>query len=254
MKLSKANTILIIAILLFGGVVFSSVLNPVSAQTAQPTETPTPNVIQTLQSVNATQEVQISDLEHKQNQKLDELTFEITKQVYYLAGIALFIASVVAFFGVKTYRDIDQLVVAKIKASLDREYKKQVEEADLKFLPIWIKETEVLKPVMQRLKLYDFKNLRYFNFYSQSLLNGVTVVSIENEADEIAFQRFIETHQEELSPHKAAFILYTKLRLSDKTVGIFPNLTPANMPATVGMAVINIGKTLKNISKEKEDA
>ena len=250
MKVSKVHTILVIAMLLFGGVVFSSVLNPVSAQTAQPASTPTPNVIQTLQSVNATQEFRISELEYQQSRKLDELTFEITKQVYYVSGVAAVIVLATAFFGLRTYKDIDQMVKDKVKSTIDKEYKKQIEEADLKLLPIWVKETKALEPVMQRLELYDLKNLRYFTFYSQSLLQGITIVPIENEADEIGFQKFIETYQKDLSPQKVAFILYTgKYRVSEKTVGAFPNLTLANMPATVGMAVINIGKTLRNISE-----
>lgn len=244
-------------ILLLAFSFFATMPASVQAQSA-PTATPSPNpTIIALENQIATQQVQIEELQHLQKRKLEDLSFDVMnqlfedkKQLYFVSALATFLGVLGSFFGIKTYNDINKKVQEKIKKSIDKEYKRQIEEADIELIPIRIQKSELLSDVVKRLKLYGLQNLSFFSFYSGQLTRGIVIVVINSEESEKEFQEFLKKYDEKLNPQQTAFILYANnYRVSAETIGMYPNLTMANMPATVGIAVFNIGKTLRNTAE-----
>jgi len=251
MKISKVHTILVITMLLFGGVIFSSVLNPVSAQTAQPTETP--NVVPTLQSVIATQQIQIEQLQR-------ELAFETRNREYdvrdtrWIWGIAVAIVtaaiSFLSWIGKKSLKDLQDTWDQKSQQLLDE----AIFRLDPSNLPIYLPSGEGLEGLHDTLQKRRFGKVRFYssliNELNKDNCQGVIVISLKDkdESDQSKIlsdlTKFIETQLPDGS--KTGFIIFAPgdIRVPPKITGGYDNLVTANFPATVVSMVFAVGRGL----------
>lgn len=271
MKMSKVHTILVITMLLFGGVVFLSVANPVSAQTTPPTATPTPNP-----TVVALEE-RIHDLENEvnllnQQRETDKQSLEVENQklllpVYVWLAIlsALGVSSAVGAWAWirKFIEDTKKQAEEDIRKTLDKAFY----NADPLYYPLYVPmngfETEV-----KRLRKLGFRDLREYGGLREAILKGVIVVRIPGdnfsknqqdvdhaEAALGAFENFVienNAHQKAV-----AFILYITgghLQKANELTNKYDNVVIANMPVTVAGHVYALVRGLTAIENKKEDA
>ncbi len=252
MNVSKAQAILIISILLFGGVVFSSVLNPVSAQYAQAASTPTPNTLPTLQSIIATQQIQIEELQR-------DLTFETknrefnVRDLYWTWGIAVAVASAVvgilSWIGKKNLNDLQADWDRKSQQMLD----KAVYKLDPGNLPIYLPAGQGFEGLHNTLQKRKFGKIGFYNNldeFNKSNSQGVIVISLasKNESEQTAILNEFKTLIEQQLPDgsKTGFIIYAPgdIRVPSYITGCYDNLVTANFPATVISMVFAVGRGL----------
>lgn len=271
MKMSKVHTILVIAMLLSGGVVFSSVLNPVSAKTDPPTATPTPNpTITRLENIIATQQIQIQDQGRTINNIADDLS-RAEKDWQWKWGIAGAIVgalgTILASLGIsnltdfkKTLKDFDKKFTEQLDqlgtkwekhtAVLEESWEKRsaenlnhlLERFDLRNLPIFIPKGS--GNLLRRLELSGLRHDEYESLASLPSTNGVIVVKFGNSEDQRSFREFVENTG--LNPQKTAFVLFAEPSSVEKdTIRCFENLVIANFPATVVSNILAIGRGLE---------
>lgn len=278
MKISKVHTTLLITMLLFGGVVFSSVLYPVSAQTAQPTSIATPLPVSSpavtdpevlaLQTVAATQQVQIDQFQRD------------LKNVEWKWGIGGMITgaivTILASLGISSFTDfkgkldnLEKKLGREIKlteASVEKQLKdleqnskerselrlnRILEKYDLTNLPIQIPQG--VGNLRRRLELSALRHDEYPSLEAIKELDGVIVVRFNEPDDQKKFRTFIDTHGP--NPQKTAFVLFADPNSVEKdTLKCFENLVVANFPATVVSNILAIGRGLEIDENKKEDA
>jgi hypothetical protein len=188
----------------------------------------------------------VGKLEKDQAFNLRDIAWRMDQKLLILSGIALAISAVATFLGVNTYKDLDE----KIRAKVDSTLLKELYQLDPTFLVIRLREGRGLEKVRERLKLFGLQNLSGYGGFSdghaKALLQGVTVVPIESAEDEKEFREFLKAYEGQLDPTRAAFILYAPgYSVSKETLGAYPNLVTANMPATVASMVLVVGRGLK---------
>jgi hypothetical protein len=292
MKMSKVHTILVILMLLFGGVVFSSVLNPVSAQTAQPTDTPTPNpTIEALEDKVKKLEQEVVLLKDRKDLDSESLQLQIDKQLFPVTiggivlgglGLSTIIGLWVAYktFTDKTKKQFEEDVqqTREIYKNFAETIKQKVEEdtrktldrafynADPLYYPLYVPASGFDLEIKKLQKL-GFKNLLKYGGVREGILNGVIIVRIpgENfrkqqdvdlaEAALNAFEKFV--NENKAYEKKIAFVLYITGGLLEKANEVtkkYDNIVIANMPVTVAGHVYALVRGLTAIENNKEDA
>jgi hypothetical protein len=275
MKISKANTILIIVTLLFGGVLFSSVSSPVFAQTAIPSSTPTPNpTISALEDVIATQQVQISTLEREQlwEAKERDIGFrDINSQWKAWLAFVGIAGSVLAIIGIKSVRDLwDTIKKAKKDwqeniNGLEKEWEKRSEIAldravyklDMANIPILLPVDENIGSIHNLLQQRKFEKVVYYKNFTD-LKDGILVVSLkgknEDEQKKILdhFKEFIKLCNP--SAVNTGFIIYSPdgIKVPSDVLMCHDNLVAANFPSTVVSSIFTVGRGI-DISIPKDE-
>jgi hypothetical protein len=281
MKISKVHTILLIAILLFGGVVFSSVLRPVSAQTAQPTDTPSiPPPNPTTSATQTTLTVQQTDLKNLEDQLAIETAYRelLAKEMEWnwgLGGAVIgSIITILSWMGInsitsakksmekaekdfaKQVKEIEEKWESHIARQEDKwesqskkNLNKLLEKYDLANLPIYIpKETGDIR---RRLELSGLGHKEYQAFQDVVNLTGVIVVKFNDTMNQKAFRDLMVLNRP--NPQKTAIVIYSKL-VEDETRDCFENLVIGNFPATVVSNILAVGRGLEIEEIEKEDS
>jgi|GEM_PF-3500959 len=271
MKISKVHTILVIAMLLFGGVVFSSVLNPVSAQTAPLTVTPTPNpTITVLEERVKALEADVKLLNERKDLESETLKLQAEKQLLpiYIGGIILGALGLSTAIGSwLAYKNFTEGTRKELEEKTRKTLDKAFYNADPLYYPVYVPdngfETEI-----KRLKKLGFKDLRRYGGLSPGILNGVIVVRVpgENFRDNREEQTYAESAlsalQDFITEHKAdeknaAFVLYItggNLPKVSELAAKYDNVVIANMPVTIAEHVYALVRGLTALENKKEDA
>lgn len=193
-----------------------------------------------------------SDLELRiQNLEADvaflerDLVFQLNQNLFYFGGVALIISAIVAFFGWRTYKDLDGLIREKIRIKLENELY-QLDPANLTVrLPKDHPDTPLIRRRLELSGLHKIKDYLELNKYCT---RGLTIVPVNNPEEEQDFLDFLSREQPD--PEKAAFVLYTtadprEFRVSvQNTLNKYERVATANMPATVITAVLAISRGL----------
>ena len=250
MKYSKVHYALLIATLLMGGVFFLSVLQPVSAQTVQPTPVPnaTDPAIPTLQAVVATQQVQINQLQRDLQYETQNRQFD-TRDIKWTWGIAVLIATLVIGFlswlGIQNFKDLQE--------QWNRKSQKLLDQALYKFdpsnLPIQLPNSAV--KIHRLLSLRQLGKIEFYDDYENlkdNKLQGIIVISMLDKDqladDEARYQKFIQSRK--LDSSTTGIILYAGTnKVSEDTQTAFDNMVTANYPATVVSNILVVGRGLK---------
>lgn len=236
MKISKVHTTLLITMLLFGGVVFSSVLYPVSAQTAQPTSTVNPTSPPAATPISNSDLVDLQDKVQTLEEKI--LPFSILMAVLGVVGLAS--PFLVAKYAIDYHK----------KALRDAFYK-----TDPRNFPVYIpkRNFEVERKGLEKLGFK--KSLRTYEFIGEIDSRGVIVFHIPGEnfdhdekaksrmlQDIAELQNFIEENKDK--PY--AFVIYIKGQ--PKEVGTLlastGNIASANMPVTIANHIYTLARGL----------
>jgi len=214
-------------------------------------------------------EQRVTFLENDLPYQVREIGWKLDQKLYYFGSIALVISVVAAFFGYKTYNDIEKTVRERVDAAVT----KALFQLDPTNLEIWLitrNETVKIKgekpgetidfdiqPEMEgvekRLKLTGLLNIRSREEPDKVCYRGVTIVPIFNEEMEKEFVSFLKRNKKNLESDRAAFILYTMShRVKPDTLSLYENLVTANMPPTVASMVLTVGRGLKLEPPSKE--
>lgn len=245
-------------LVLFGVIVFWEKIAPLPFRTSQPSAQPA-----SAPADNAELTTRVENLENDQNFNLRALQWKLDQKLLMLGGVAFLISLAAGVIGIKTYNDLDKVVKEKVNTALD----KALYQLDPTYLPIHIYKGRVrrnikkdetprsaartgLPDVEQRLTLTGLLNVGMITYLDKVTQNGITVIPIDDEADENEFVKFIKGGKVELDSEEAGFILYSpqgKDPYHIKTAqAAFPNTVIANMPATVASMVLVVGRGLKN--------
>jgi hypothetical protein len=202
----------------------------------------------------------VENLESVQDQNLKAFQWQLDQKLFILGSIAVFISFLAGFLGYKTYDGLDKVIKEKVNASLE----KALYQLDPTYLPIHIyrgrvrrdlKEAETprtaardgLPDVIRRLELTGLLNVGKINYLDKVTQRGITVIPIDDEADEEEFIKFTQDGKVRLDPEEAGFILYAPFGYTiKKAQTAFENTTIANIPATVASMVLVVGRGLKN--------
>ena len=185
---------------------------------------------------------------------LRTIGWTLDMKLYYFTGAALVISSLAAFFGWKSYKDLDDVIQEKIRATLENELY-QLDPANLTVrLPKTHPDREKIE---NRLRAAGLKNLKTYTELSDRCKIGLTIVPVENEEQEKDFVAFLEREQPEVN--HAAFVLYVPsgYRLSQDAINKHDRAATANMPSTVVTAILAISRGLHHdhvLTEKKEGA
>lgn len=197
-------------------------------------------------------EQRIVALEQTLDTRLRAIAWSMDVKLYYITGAALFISSLAAFFGWKTYQDLDGVIREKIRVTLENE----LYQLDPANLTVRLPETHPDRgKIESRLRAAGLKNLKTYTELSDRCKVGLTIVPVENEEQEKDFVAFLEREQPKVD--HAAFVLYvpTGYRLSQGAINQHDRAATANMPSTVVTAILAISRGLhrdRSISDKKE--
>lgn len=212
----------------------------------------------------------VENLESIHNQNLKAFEWQLDQKLFILGCIAVFISFVAGFLGYKTYDGLDKVIKEKVNSSLE----KALYQLDPTYLPIHIYRGRVrrnlrkremprtaardgLPDVVRRLELTGLLNVGEITHLDKVTQTGITVIPIDDEADEDEFIKFVKDSKVKLDPEEAGFILYAPFGYTiKKAQTAFENTTIANMPATVASMVLVVGRGLKNresIARKKEE-
>jgi hypothetical protein len=205
-------------------------------------------------------EIRIGVLEQEQASLLRTIAWTLDMKLYYITGAALFISSLAAFFGWKTYDDLEKVIKERVNSALEQ----ALYQLDPTYLPIHIYKGRVRRNIQEgetprsaarmglldvdkRLKLTGLLNREYIAYLDKVTQTGITIIPIDDEADEDEFIQFINEGKVKISSEDAGFILYAPYGYTIKQAhNAFENTTIANMPATVASMVLVVGRGLKN--------
>jgi hypothetical protein len=270
MKLSKANTILIIAILLFGGVVFSSVLNPVLAQTVQPTITPNPTITVLEERIN-TLEADVKLLNDRKDVDKQSLQNDVQKALLpvYIWFAILSAMGVSSAVGVWAWF---KNFVENTKKQVEEETRQKLDlafyNADPLYYPIYAPDDNEFEVEWRRLAKLGFRDIRPYGGLRPNILDGIVIFRVPGKNYEIAEDRaYAESAlktledfmiQNEFEKKKAAFVLYIagsgRLLKANEIAVRYDNVAIANMPVTIAEHIYALVRGLtapKNIKKEE---
>lgn len=258
MKFAKVHSALLIAALLLGGVIFSSVLQPVSAQTVQPTATPiavsTPvdPAVSALQSTVATQQVQIDQLQRDLAQETRNREFDV-RDLVWKWGIAAAIAT--AVIGILTW--IGKYSLSDLQNKWQRESQRTLDQAIFKMdpsnLPIYLPSGEKLEELHNVLQKRRFGKVSFYDKLSEFTVidcQGVIIISLKDKNDSEQktilgnLKDFIQ--QQKPVSSKTGFIIFAPgdITVPKDVTGSYDNLVTANYPATVVNMVFAVGRGL----------
>lgn len=202
----------------------------------------------------------VESLEALQNQNLKAFEWQLDQKLIILSSIAVFISFIAGFLGYRTYNDLDKVIKEKINSSLE----KALYQLDPTYLPIHIYKGRIrrnlkkdekprtaaregLPDVHRRLELTGLLNRGEITYLDKVTQTGITIIPIDDEADEEEFIKFIKDGKVKLDPEEAGVILYAPRGYEiKKAQNVFENTTIANMPVTVASMVLVVGRGLKN--------
>lgn len=212
----------------------------------------------------------VENLESIHDQNLKAFQWQLDQKLFILGSIAVFISFLAGVLGYKTYDGLDRVIKEKVNSSLE----KALYQLDPTYLPIHIykgrarrnlKEDEKprtaardsLPDVARRLELTGLLNVGEIKYLGRASQFGITIIPIDDEADEDEFIKFVQGGKVNLDPEEAGFILYAPFGYTiKKAQTAFENTTIANMPATVASMVLVVGRGLKNqegVTRKKEE-
>ncbi len=212
----------------------------------------------------------VESLEAIHDQNLKAFQWQLDQKLFILGSIAVFISFLAGFLGYKTYDGLDRVIKEKVNSSLE----KALYQLDPTYLPIHIYKGRVrrnlkkgekprtaardsLPDVVRRLELTGLLNVGEITYLDKVTQTGITILPIDDEADEDEFIKFIKGGKVKLDPEEAGFILYAPRGYEiKKAQTAFENTTIANMPVTVASMVLVVGRGLKNregITRKKEE-
>ena len=186
-------------------------------------------------------EIRVQNLEMGLQSLQRDLVSQLNHKLYYFGGIALLISGVAAFLGWRTFKDLDELIQEKIRATLENE----LYQLDPANLTIRLPETHShTKDIRERLELSGLKKLKSYKELNKYCKYGLTIVPVENEEAEKDFKDFLK--REKPDPEYAAFVLYASnfYKVDPFTLKKYPRLATANMPSTVITAILAIARGL----------
>jgi hypothetical protein len=198
-------------------------------------------------------DIRVQSLETGLESLQRDLVFQLNQKLYYFGGTALLISALAAFFGWRTFKDLDGLIQEKIRTTLENELY-QLDPANLTIrLP---KFHEDSKGIAERLKLSGLKKISLYPELNKACLYGLTLVPIETEEAEKEFLSFLQNKMP--NPNNAAFVLYStrdprEFRISPETTNKFPRAAISNMPATVITAILAVARGLHRETKLEDD-
>ena len=239
-RLPNIKLIIVMTFLLLVGWSLGLHSSALAQVSTPPVSTPDP----TMTSLNdkvATQQDRIDTLTHsleiaqqQQALEVDKVKWSISK-IEWIGTTAL---AVLALLGIGTVTQATKILRRKISNILDKE----LYGLDPTMLTIYIRRG--LDKERQRLEMSGLKNVRWYDDFTKASLRGVTIVPIASIADEKEFLTFLSAYP--FDPHRAAFILYSTggYRVTDKTIGIYDNLTLANTATTIASAILVVGRGL----------
>jgi hypothetical protein len=225
--LTFVSMLLVVGIFLYG-IVFRP---PPSSSTIQ--QTPASDL-----------EVRVKSLENNLDYLQRDLVFRLDQKLYYFAGAALAISVIAAFFGWRTFKDLDDVIQEKIRTTLENELY-QLDPANLTVrLPKGHPDSPL---IARRLMLSGLKKIREYPELNKYCKYGLTIVPVNNTGEEVEFTEFIQ--REKPDPNDAAFVLYVTanpkdFRVSNDTLNQYERVTTANMPSTVISAILAVSRGL----------
>lgn len=191
----------------------------------------------------------VDNLENDQAYMLRDIAWKMDQKLFMLAGIALTISAAAAFFGYRTYKDLDGTIKAKVNATLEKE----LYQLDPTMLRIWIRKEDGMEKIRRRLELSGLQNLYWFNDFGKHNRKGVTIIPVNNPDAEKEYVQAIKNLKPD--PTQAAFILYAPQKgyfIAPETLDAYENSATANMPSTVINAILAVGRGLKIVESAKE--
>jgi len=245
--------LILLSVLLLAGLFLYNItfLNQRTASAlAQPTPIPSQTALTTAQPVTtADLDIRVKDLERNLDYLQRNLVFQLDEKLFYFGGAALAISAIAAFFGWRTYKDLDDVIQEKIRFSLENELY-QLDPASLTIrIPKGHPDAAL---IASRLRLSGLKKLKEYPELNKFCKTGLTIVPVNTVDEENEFIRFLE--QEKPDPEQAAFVLYAPapakdFRVSSKTLNRYERVATANMPSTVITAILAISRGLHRQSE-----
>ena len=218
-------------------------IDSLDASTPGPTPQAPRSELIGLEAQISTQEAQIGDLERALARHEDEVDFmlrDIQWRVDSRLWIGAAVAAVLGFLGFHTYRKVDRGIRERISTTLEQE----LYSLDPTMLSIRIRRGRELDREYRRLELSGLKNLSWYSDFGKQCTFGITIVPIDDLADEDEFLRLLDAYHFE--PSRAAFVLYAREhRVRQKVIDAYENLTLANNPTSVAGAVLIVGRGLE---------
>ena len=258
-------------------------INSVSAQTQSPPPSPvttaTPEVISTLQSAVATQQVQIDEQKRDISHNADDLTRAVNDWqwkwgiVGLIAGALGTIAISIGWDSITNFQKKLQTLEKDFDKQLNRTEQdfaaqlnqaeqawatnlqarevewgtksqlalnKVIDKFDPSKLPVYVpKELAALRLGLEH---RGFKPVEYQNI-EKIPLNGVIVIRIDSDEDETKFKLFLDKAKP--NPKRTAFLLYAVTKkVSSQVTEAYENLIASNFPASAITNIIAIGRDL----------
>ena len=195
-------------------------------------------------------ELRVKALETDLDSLQRDLVFRLDQKLFYFGGLALLISAAVAFFGWKSYKDLDEVIREKVRVTLENELY-QLDPSNLTVrLPKGHPDSDLIR---KRLELCGLHNITEYLELNKNCTRGLTVVPVNNLEEEDRFRGFLK--RERPDPELAAFVLYTtadprEFRVSvPETLNQYERVAAANMPATVITAVLAVSRGLHREKK-----
>lgn len=220
-----------------------------SAHAQTPAPTATPDAVSTLQAQANAQATEIANLTADVNRQLQQTQLDLLQKY-----LPLTIAAVVfAILGLTVSP------LAALKYARDRAQKlidDAIYKVDPTHIPLHIPEKD-FEQERQFLQRSGFYQIETYHTLDNTCLNGCVIVVApklnddpkSSDADTARFRRFLENNSPQVD--KVGYVIYTKWRADPNLVELFPNITFANSPVTLGTNVFTVARSLSRGSKAK---
>ena len=193
-------------------------------------------------------EIRVQNLEMGLQSLQRDLIFQLNQKLYWFGGIAFLISAIAAFFGWRTFKDLDKLIQEKIRATLENE----LYQLDPANLTIHIPKNYVDSAhIQERLRISGLRKLKEYVELTKYSKYGLTIVPIHSLAEENKFVAFLKNEEPDFN--YAAYVLYVPLpkdksqkpyHVTQETLNSYPRLAVANMPSTVITAILAVARGL----------
>jgi hypothetical protein len=246
------NRAFIIPGIIVAAVIVMSVLQSASAQTSQPTATPSSiptDPVPGLQNTVATQQAQINHLN-------DQLTDEQRDRTYYdrdlqwrwgiSAALGTAFLVMLTWVGLRSIQDLQKNWERRSQTVLD----KAVYRLDLGNLPIHLPEGENLENIHRLLQLRKFEKISFYRSFDE-FDRGVWIISLKDKDDKqraFLLDKFTDfLNAQNPSPANTGFILYAPsgIKVPPEIMDCHDNLVTANYPATVVSMIFVVGRGIE---------
>jgi len=184
-------------------------------------------------------------LEKIHNQNLKAFEWQLDQKLFVISLVALFISFVSGFIGIKSYNDLDRLIMERVNATLAKE----LYQRDVSNQKIWLytdeKSAAEMEAIVTRLELSGLTYVESIENLDKRSYRGITIVPVFDADMDKRLADYLVRNKKRLNSLKAAFVLYTKsYRVQDETFEQFTNIVPANMPVTVVSHIFTVARGL----------